>query len=334
MIASPGVIKSRSAAVETAAGHKAAGDVMGFGLSFRVLLVCGLAGVLAQTGPALSGGLYDGASQNNTSDQWQFSFTPYSWATSINGDVTARGHKAHVNEGFIEIIEKSNSMLAWMSYFEARKGRFALFTDLVWADLGFPGRFDVIRSPLGRFDRATLNVQGRAQLDYQQTIIQSGIAYEIARWQSAAGSTTALDLMGSARYWNQDVDLSLRLTGTLTVDLRELGLRLQRTRNVAVARSGNLEWVDPVVGARIRHQMASGSDVALLADFGGFGAGSEFSWQLVGTYGFDVTCFGTPFRTLVGYRALDVDYSENGRHGTNALDVVQHGPIMGVNFRW
>ena len=301
---------------------------------FRVLLVCALASVFAQTGPALSGGLYDGASQNDSPDHWQFSFTPYGWATSINGDVTARGHKAHVNEDFIEIIEKSDSMLAWMSYFEARKGRFALFTDLVWADLGFPGRFDITRSPLGRFDRATLNVQGRAQLDYQQTIIQSGIAYEIARWQGAQGGFTALDLMGSARYWNQDVDLSLRLTGTLTVDLPELGLKLQRSRNVAIAHSGQLEWVDPVVGARIRHQMASGSDVALLADFGGFGAGSEFSWQLVGTYGFDVNCSRTPFHIVVGYRALAVDYSEKGRHGTNALDVVQHGPIIGVNFRW
>jgi hypothetical protein len=61
--------------------------------------------------------------------------------------------------------------------------------------------------------------------------------------------------MGSARYWNQDVDLSLRLTGTLNVDLPELGLKLQRSRHVAIARSGYLEWVDPVVGARIRHQI-------------------------------------------------------------------------------
>jgi hypothetical protein len=95
--------------------------------------------------------------------------------------------------------------------------------------------------------------QRNAQLDYQEIIIQSGIAYEVARWESAPGSFTALDLMGSARYWNQDVDLSLRLTGTLTVDLRELGLQLQRSRRVAIARSGNLEWIDPIVGARIRH---------------------------------------------------------------------------------
>ena len=306
---------------------------MRFGRSFGVVLACGLATLFAQAAPALSGGLYDGPS-NAASNQWQFSFTPYGWATSINGDVTARGHRAHVNEDFIEIIDKSNSMLAWMSYFEARKGRFAIFTDLVWADLGFPGQFDVTRSPLRGFDRATLNVQGRAQLDYQQTIIQSGIAYQVAEWQDAGGAFTALDVMGSARYWNQDVDLSLRVTGTLTVDFPELGLELKRTRNVAIARSGNLEWVDPVVGARLRHHMASGSDVMLLADFGGFGVGSEFSWQLVGTYGFDVTCFGTPFRTVVGYRALAVDYSERGRHGTNALDVVEHGPVVGVNFRW
>jgi len=267
-------------------------------------------------------------------DKWEFSLTPYGWATSMNGDITARGHTVDVNESFIEIVEKSDSLLAWMSYFEARKGRFAFFTDLVWADIGFPGHFNITKDPLGRFGRATLNVQGKVQLDYEEMIIQSGVAYEVARWQSAPGSFTALDLMGSARYWNQDVDVSLRLTGTLTVDLRELGLQLQRSRRVATARSGDLEWVDPVVGARIRHQIAPGREFTLLGDVGGFGAGSEFSWQAVATYGFDVNCPGTPLHTVIGYRALAVDFSEDGRFGKNALDVVQHGPLMGVSIRW
>ena len=39
----------------------------------------------------------------------------------------------------IQILEKSDWLLAWMSYFEARKGPFGLFTDVVWEDLGFPG---------------------------------------------------------------------------------------------------------------------------------------------------------------------------------------------------
>ena len=58
---------------------------------------------------------------------------------NVNGNVTARGHTVDVNDSFFQIVEKSDSLLAWMSYFEARKGPFSLFTDVVWADLGFPG---------------------------------------------------------------------------------------------------------------------------------------------------------------------------------------------------
>jgi hypothetical protein len=39
-------------------------------------------------------------------------------------------------------------------------------------------------------------------------------------------------------------------------------------------------------------------------------------------------------RAVIGYRALAVDYSENGRFGKNGLDFIQHGPVMGVSLRW
>ena len=267
------------------------------------------------------------------SSKWQFDLTPYGWMINVNGDATARGRTVDINEDFFQIVEKSDSLLAWMSFFEARKGRFSFFTDLVWMDLSFPGHFQrQLSGPLGR---ATLDIKANAQVDYESTIIQSGVTYEIARWQGTAPDRfTALDVMGSARYWNQDFDASVHLTGTLTVDLERLGLQFKRSRSVAVTRSNDLEWVDPVVGARIRHQMGPGKDLRLEGDVGGFGAGSEFSWQVVGTYGFDVNCFGKPLHTVVGYRALAVDYSENGRFGKNGLDVVQHGPVMGITLTW
>ena len=140
--------------------------------------------------------------------------------------------------------------------------------------------------------------------------------------------------MRRARYWHEELDVSLNVTGTLTADIQKLGLVLQRLKSLAVAHSGALEWVDPVVGARLRHQMASGAELTLIGDVGGFGAGSDFSWQAVATYGFDVNCFGTPLRTVLGYRALAVDYSENGRFGKNGLDLIQHGPVMGISLRW
>ena len=41
-----------------------------------------------------------------------------------------------------------------------------------------------------------------------------------------------------------------------------------------------------------------------------------------------------PLHTVIGYRALAVDFSENGRFGKSSLDVVKHGPVMGVTLNW
>jgi hypothetical protein len=38
-----------------------------------------------------------------------------------------------------------------------------------------------------------------------------------------------------------------------------------------------------------------------------------------------MNCFGTPLHTVIGYRALAVDFSENGRFGENALDSYSTG---------
>ena len=104
---------------------------------FAVATCCSF---LIASGPAVSADLGPQSPQpNSPSSQWQFSFTPYGWMLNVNGNVTARGHTVDVNDSFFQIVEKSDSLLAWMSYFEARKGPFSLFTDVVWADLGFPG---------------------------------------------------------------------------------------------------------------------------------------------------------------------------------------------------
>ena len=97
---------------------------------------------------------------------WQFSLTPYGWMINVDGDVTARGHTVDINQNFFQIVEESDSLLAWMSYFEARSGRLALFTDVVWLDLGFPGNFEVRKSPFARFPKVVVSVarQGSARL--------------------------------------------------------------------------------------------------------------------------------------------------------------------------
>jgi hypothetical protein len=163
---------------------------------------------------------------------------------------------------------------------------------------------------------------------------QFGAAYEIARWGAAPGpgapgSFTALDVMAGGRYWWQKVDINLALAGTINF----VGLDLVGNR--AVARSGDVDWLDPFVGVRLRHQIAPGKELTFSGDVGGFGVGSKFSWQLVGAYGWDICVKNNvTWAAVIGYRALYVDYAQGAGLTRYQYDMLQHGPIIGISARF
>jgi hypothetical protein len=262
--------------------------------------------------------------------QWEFRFTPYAWATSVNGTTIAADQAVDVDASFLDVVEESESLVGLMGYFEARRGRLALYTDVVWSSLTFAGERSGT-GPLGGLD-----VSVDAELDYEQTIIEAGVSYEIARFPGDPGSLkddfggsisyTAIDILAGARYWRESVDLSFDITGVVTLPS---GFEVRGDR--VVGRSGAIDWIDPVVGLRMRHQFSPGRELQLRGDVGGFGVGSDFSWQLFGGYGF---ALGESWSGVIGYRALSVDYSEEGPNGTRGIDLLQHGPVFGVNFRW
>ena len=52
------------------------------------------------------------------------------------------------------------------------------------------------------------------------------------------------------------------------------------------------------------------------------------------TWGQNVLVASQTMHSVVGYRALSVDYSESGVHGENGVDYIQHGPVLGAKFNW
>jgi hypothetical protein len=262
---------------------------------------------------------------------WSFRLTPYAWAPSVNGDVTVRGRTIDIDMSFWDLFDSGSSkaelesLLALMGYMEARKGPWGIYGDVVWGKFDFSRSAVTQRNPVANL---SLSASAKAGLGYEITMAESGLTYEIARL--GAARATAFDLLAGARYWNQELDLSLAVQGS--VDFGRLGLR--RSGAFAVARSGELEWVDPFVGFRMRHQFASGGELQFLGDIGGFGAGSDLTWQLFGGYSFDFAICQTTLHGVLGYRALAVDYSQTDRGFKNNLDVVMHGPVVGLSFRW
>ena len=92
-------------------------------------------------------------------------------------------------------------------------------------------------------------------------------------------------------------------------------------------RRGDKDWVDPYVGLRIQHPLAERWTLVGYADIGGFGVGSDFTWQtaLGVSYDFSKTMSGK-----FGYRYLAVDYDKGGF----VYDMKTRGMYLGASIRF
>lgn len=267
-------------------------------------------------------------------DGWSLSFTTYSWLPWMSGQTGVRGRTIDVEATPVDIIKGLDwsSVPVWMSYAELRHGRLAFFNDIVYSKLAGSAGFE--RSRQGRVLSGTVSADVEA--DFTQTTLEFGTAYEV--WSNGLAQTaghTAFDVLGGVRYWRQQLDVSVDVASSATLD-GPLGIiDLTRTGNRVSAASGTVDWVDPFVGGRLRYDAGAGQSVVMRGDIGGFGAGSDFSWHAIATYNWQM-CKTDSYALdgYVGYRALSVDYSQGSGNTKYEFDAIQHGPVLGASLRF
>jgi hypothetical protein len=93
---------------------------------------------------------------------------------------------------------------------------------------------------------------------------------------------------------------------------------------------GNENWVDPLVGSRIGLDLSDRWVLFGETNVGGFGVGSDFTWNAQAFVGYHTALFGRPTTFALGYRALSQDYD----HKDFGWDVTMHGPIIGTAIRF
>ena len=77
------------------------------------------------------------------SDEWEFQLAPfYLWATTLEGDLTARGRDASIVLPFDEAFDKLEA--TFTIHFEAWKGRWGLLTDFNYIDLESDAAVDAL----------------------------------------------------------------------------------------------------------------------------------------------------------------------------------------------
>jgi hypothetical protein len=94
---------------------------------------------------------------------------------------------------------------------------------------------------------------------------------------------------------------------------------------------GSKDWLDPLVGARWIWGFADGWSLIARGDIGGFGIGSEFSWQALGLVEWQPWKYAS---FIAGYRALGEDYEDGSGQDYFNFDATIHGPVLGLKFKW
>ncbi len=179
--------------------------------------------------------------------------------------------------------------------------------DDVTRDLDFGGR---LRFELSKFDWSIM-AEGswvRMSGDGQTTSGNVRTDYENATAELALTKSIEeqLKLFVGARYQYVDVEAGVGTPSPL---------------------SDTQQWVEPFVGGTLFVDALDWLDVSLRGDVGGFGAGSDLTWNVIGMLYFRPADFMT---IDVGYRVLDVNYERSDYEYRGQL----HGALIGVAFYW
>jgi hypothetical protein len=85
------------------------------------------------------------------------------------------------------------------------------------------------------------------------------------------------------------------------------------------------------VGGRLLLTLSERVTLVVRGDAGGFGVGSELTWNLIGNVQYHLS------RTVslgMGYRAFSIDYEKGSGNDRFRYDVLMHGPALGAAFHF
>ena len=117
--------------------------------------------------------------------------------------------------------------------------------------------------------------------------------------------------------------------------LTTLGSKKPGQVNGTYTASDSVNWVDPIVGARLRHQFAPNWSLVASGDVGGFGAGSKFSWKAAAVVNYDFYVHNNvTWSGMIGYKALHVDYIKGSGLDQFEFDMTLYGPVFGITARF
>ncbi len=158
------------------------------------------------------------------------------------------------------------------------------------------------------FDYSGLDISASTALlsvDFASTLVEAGGLYRLEN------GPHNFDFLGGVRYTKLEPDITIG-SPPPTFSLTE-------------------DWYDPIIGVRYFYDFGNKWMLSLRGDIGGFGVGSDFTWNVGALVHFQ------PWKNagfIAGYRALDQDYESGSGLSRFKYDMRLAGPVFAINFVW
>jgi hypothetical protein len=219
---------------------------------------------------------------------WHLDIAPYLWFPGVHGSVGGPRGEASVHASAADLL--SHFRFGLMGFADLRYKRVLMPVELMWVRLG-----DDAALPGPSLLAISANVKA------SEFLLTPKVGYRVIDREKIK-----IDALTGFRFWH--LGQSLQFNPSL------LGLTF----------SGSQNWVDPLVGGRILAALSPKATITIAGDVGGWGAGSQLDYQIVGVLGYQIK---PKWTLMAGYRYLDVNY----RSG-QVFDVAMSGVVFGVNI--
>ena len=268
-------------------------------------IAAAIAGLLLLTGVAPAAR----AAEEGAAGPWSFELTPYIWLPEVQGQITVRDQTANLDVDFGDVFDLlgAGDLFAAGGHAEVRYDRFSFFLDAFGGTVRPSTNVTV-----GRGVPRTVT----ADVVTNWAFFEFGPTYRVLQWpMDQPGRPITIDaLVGGRLMYFYD---SVTLNGS--------GGVFNRYAN------SSSTWVDPFVGGRFDVPVWGDLDVVFRGDIGGFGAGSQLAWNVIGGFQYILPWEPGGARTslVAVYKSLSFDY-ESGNDVKASLDF--RGPAFGLTF--
>lgn len=233
----------------------------------------------------LVAGIIACAAGQSHAQDWSGQVTLYGWGAGVTGDFTPFSGAPTLS------FEKSLSDViedldgAFFMTGLARRGNLVLFGDLTY-------------SASSRDGLVPPGAPASGEVKIRSLTLAAGQRFDL-------GGGTTIDALGGLRAWNLDGQVSVPAA--------------------AIDVSPGADFVDPILAVRVNTPIADRWSLLSYADVGGFGVGSDLTWQLAVSANYQAS---DRLYLSVGWRHLYVDYSGRNTVFKGAMS----GPLIGATF--